>query len=339
MTKLTRADVLELVAEATLAPSAHNAQPARWRVDRGGQWELLEDVTRRLPFADPSGKDATVSLGAAFEGLSLAMSRRGLSLSEPVFASTDGDTEVVPVSPFRSIAKAEPSGRSDADPLAAVTSMRRTYRGAFVPFAHPHHRLQGLAAGAPDVVLVEDVDTIRDLARTHDEASYDFLRAPESQSELYEWMRFTPGHPAWERDGMSAPCLNMSGLTGRVASTLFRPGGFRFLKAIGLARPLTSEAAVTRSASALLVISRLPEDDWFAAGRRFYRVWLELTEMGLSACPMSLLVDDPAACAELKERAGLDSDTVVTNVLRVGVAPERGVPKSARLPAEEVLLP
>ena len=55
MVDLTREDALTLVAEANLAPSVHNTQPARWRFLPGGRMLLLEDVRRRIPFADPTG--------------------------------------------------------------------------------------------------------------------------------------------------------------------------------------------------------------------------------------------------------------------------------------------
>jgi nitroreductase len=337
MNGLSRSEALELVAEATLAPSAHNAQPARWRLC-GKRWELFEDASRRLPVADPSGKDARVGLGAAFEGMRLALSRRSIGLTDPVMASRTGpprasDHGLVPV------AHADLQGETSPDPLAEAALQRRTSRGKFAASPTALGTLRGLVDDTSDLVLVEERETIEALARAHDTASYTFLCKPEGQAELYEWMRFTPRHPSWERDGMTAPCLGMSGLTARLASFLFAPSRFRLLVSIRLARHLTSEAAATRSASALLVIRRDDGHDWFAAGMRLYRVWLELTVAGLAACPMSGLVDDPEQCAELRRRCELTDDVSLTNVLRVGPAPSEAPPRSPRLPATEVLDP
>ncbi|MDX3805186.1 MAG: nitroreductase family protein, partial [Bosea sp. (in: a-proteobacteria)] len=78
---LDRAVLEELLAEARLAPSAHNTQPTRWRLLGDDALLLLEDVTRRLPVADPSGHDVRLSHGAAIEGMSLALGRRGLQIA------------------------------------------------------------------------------------------------------------------------------------------------------------------------------------------------------------------------------------------------------------------
>lgn len=64
MKPLDRAQQLELVREASRAPSAHNTQPARWRFLPDGTVELREDITRRLTVGDPTGRDAGAGLGA-----------------------------------------------------------------------------------------------------------------------------------------------------------------------------------------------------------------------------------------------------------------------------------
>ncbi|CCE12236.1 hypothetical protein BRAS3843_980031 [Bradyrhizobium sp. STM 3843] len=71
----------ELVAEARLAPSVHNIQPTRWRLAADCRLVLLDDCMVRVPVADPSGHDVRISHGAALEGMSLALGRRGLSRS------------------------------------------------------------------------------------------------------------------------------------------------------------------------------------------------------------------------------------------------------------------
>src|SRR5206468_446479 len=71
------ADLVALVDEARRAPSVHNIQPARWAALERGVLALRADPARTLPIADPSGHDVRISLGAACEGMSIALSRRG----------------------------------------------------------------------------------------------------------------------------------------------------------------------------------------------------------------------------------------------------------------------
>ena len=80
MTLITAQLFRELVAEARLAPSIHNIQPTRWRLAGGNCIQLVDDLTVRAPVADPAGHDVRVSHGAALEGMSIALGRRGLSI-------------------------------------------------------------------------------------------------------------------------------------------------------------------------------------------------------------------------------------------------------------------
>ncbi len=338
MADLTREDTLTLVAEANLAPSAHNAQPARWRFLPEGRVLLLEDVRRRIPFADPTGKDAMISLGAAFEGMSLALSRRGLGLGAPDLADSPAGAEPSDDEPYRLVASTTVGEAGARDPLAEFVTLRRSYRGRFETDASVLESVRALVEAEEGLSVIDAPTEIAELARAHDQTAYRFLKIPEVQAELYEWLRFTPAHPDWHRDGLTADCMAMSSLEARAAVMLFRPGMFRVLKLTGFGRLATAEAGATRSAAALLVLHHSPGRGWFEAGQSFYRIWLELTRLGLSGCPMSALVDDPDECARLRTRCGLVPDAAVVNVLRVGKTPPDGAPKSPRLPPDELVV-
>src|SRR5215510_1246156 len=81
MITLSDDDLRAILTEACLAPSVHNIQPTRWRLG-SGTLDLLGDTRRAIPVADPVGRDWYLSHGAALEGLSLALGRRGLAIAE-----------------------------------------------------------------------------------------------------------------------------------------------------------------------------------------------------------------------------------------------------------------
>jgi hypothetical protein len=91
-----------------------------------------------------------------------------------------------------------------------------------------------------------------------------------------------------------------------------------------------------RSAIALVLFMPLKGDPPFGVGRRFYRLWLELTAAGLHAVPMSASADDPVARAQYD--SVVPSDRRLANVLRVGHAPVGRVAESPRLPVGELLV-
>ena len=120
------------------------------------------------------------------------------------------------------------------------------------------------------------------------------------------------------------------------ARVLFEPALFARLARRGWHRPLVSEAARMRTASAMVILHRPASEHGIATGRRFYRLWLEITRLGLAACPMSALADTPDAARELRQRYGIPAERAIINVFAVGVGGE--APISPRLPAEDLLV-
>lgn len=327
-----RATQRALVAEAARAPTVHNVQPARWRFGADGRVVLYRAVDRALPVADPTGHDLRVSLGAAWEGMSIALSRHGLGLSEPELAG-DADQEDgrIAVASARIVDGAVP------DPLAEFVETRRSYRGRFVPLsANAVGRLT--TVGGEDVRWVADAARIAEMAGLYDEASYSFVRQPAYHAELYRWMRLSPAHPDWARDGLNAECMALCGVERAAASVLLRPRVFAVLKRLGAGRAVISEAAQIRSASAILLFTPRRELGDFDVGRLFYRLWLQVAALGAGMVPMSALADSPAARERLGREHGIPADRRLANVFRVGGVPPGAAAASARLPVDELLV-
>ncbi len=321
-----------LAAEAARAPSVHNVQPARWRFGPDGAVTLFRDAARELPVADPAGRDVRVSLGAAWEGMAIALSRRGMGLAE--LAGIEAPRVEGLLFPVAESVIVEGTGE---DPLAAQVEARRSFRGRFDPVpADVLRRLEGV--GGEDARCVTDPAAIRAAAELYDDAAWGFVGQAEYHAELYRWMRLSPSHPDWARDGLNADCMALSGVERAAAAVLLRPRVFGVLRRLRLAKPVISEAAQTRSASALLLFTPAIALSDFEMGRRFYRLWLEVTALGLAMVPMSALSDSTEARERLCREHGVPGDRWLTNVLRVGRVPAGGAARSPRLPAGELLV-
>jgi nitroreductase len=320
----------EIVAEACRAPSVHNIQPTRWRFLPGGGLELLRVPDRTLPAADPSGHDVRVSVGAAFEGTGLALGRRGLRLAEPSLPEeAPGEGAIL-------VARSTIEEGGTTDPLARWVGERRAWRGRFAAAdARALRFLEALAE--PDLRVLTDPAGNAALARAYDAASVHFLSREAYLAELYRWMRFAPSHPDWDRDGLNAACMALGAIEARAASLLLRPVIFRGIQRLGLAGAVVSEGAAIRSAAAVILFCPLRALDPFAVGRRFYRLWLELTAAGLALCPLSAVADHEPSRAALEQRHRVPAERRVANALRVGVAP-RAPARSPRLPVEELIV-
>lgn len=314
-----------VVAEANRAPSVHNIQPTRWRLDtERRQIELSLDPARRLPAADPSGRDLLISCGAAAEGTVIALSRHGMGVSAIenmpdnrfVLTVTDGATP---------------------DQHLPCVDMRRTWRGLFSPAVDVS--LDALKnAYAQNVVFIEDTAGLAQVADLNDSASLDFFKNKSFLSEMRAWMRFSPRHKNWSRDGMNAPSMAMSWWEARIAAQLLRPQVFAVIERMGLARAVISDEAKIKSAAATVLFCRPKSESLFDKGRALYRFWLDITAQGLHACPMAALSDTPQAESVLRRTYNISPDLDMVMALRIGRVDNAPHVSRSRLPIHETIL-
>ena len=317
------------VAElASRAPSVHNIQPARWRF-RDDRVTLFRAIDRKLPAADPSGHDVNASLGAAFEGMCLALSEWNSGLQ---------DLESMPdenAAGCESVVRATIRPGYAEDRLARHVRERRSFRGKFSAIRPGDFELIR-RIGADDASVVEDRGSIRGIATGHEAATWKFESNAEYHEELWSWLRLSRDDSSWNRDGLNADCLALSDLERGAAQILLAPAMFKRLSRLGLAKKLISEAPQVNSASALVVFAPLRNLSAFDTGRRLYRLWLELTALGFCAVPMSASADDAETNAWIADLVSLQGERRIANVLRVGRA--EAVAVSPRLPLGELMV-
>lgn len=322
------ADVIRtIVAAAMASPSVHNVQPARWMVE-GETLVLLEDTARRLTAGDPRGNDAAISLGAAAEGAVIAASGAGLATRVERLSGTDAGG-------LRPFARLTFATGAAPDPLLAVLETRASWRGGFLP-PNAQDRAAAKALAGEDRVILCDPAVIAEAAAQYDRASYGIMRGHAFRAELRHWMRLSPRHRDWARDGLNAAAMQLSGVeaigAGAVLGPLFAP-----LSALGLAPALLAEAKSFANAAAVVLFHRPASEDPFDSGRAFHRLWLEVDAGGLGGNVLAALADDPAASTSLCTAHGIAKDRRLLSALRIGR--RDGAPFArARLPLSEVLL-
>ncbi|QAY78368.1 hypothetical protein [Sphingosinicella sp. BN140058] len=320
-----------LVAEAALAPSVHNVQPARWRFDGDGVI-LFEDRARRLPAGDPRGHDAALSLGAAAEGMAIALSRLGYRMqADGSGAMPLAAGAAVPVRRFRI------AGEGQSDPLAAFVERRRSHRGGFAP-ATATDRAAAAVLGSDDLAVIRAPEALAEVARLADRAGLSFLRKADFRAELLGWMRLSRRDPRWSVDGLNADALDMTAFEAFGAKRVLGRALFPLLDRIGLAAPLTAERAKVEAAVALLIVHAPSDEDPFETGRRFYRQWLGVVAAGFQAAVMASLADHPEASARLAELLALPPNRRIVSAFRIGRAPPDSGHPRARLSPDALLV-
>lgn len=314
----------EIAVEANLAPSVHNTQPCLWQAEGAQAITLSLDPARRLSVGDPEGQDARLSGGAAMLGTQIALARRGIGLR-----GIELDRDAV-----RLVLGGTPTPPAPLDLLRARTTFRAGFAAAS---AAQKSALRDALLDRSDAVLWTDPAQIAELAALNDAASLGVMRDDDFRAELRSWMRLSRRHKDWDRDGLSAEALAMSGPEAFGAGIVLRPWLFGLLDRVGLSKPITAEAAKTRSATGLLAFHRPAEESRWDSGAAFYSLWLALTQAGFAAWPMAVLADDPAARAHVSQLAGLGDDRVLITVLRLGPHPGAAQPHKARRAGAELI--
>lgn len=312
-----------VVARANLAPSIHNAQPARWRL-RGDVIEIAADLAVTLPAVDPSGESIGLSCGAAVEATVVA-----LPFACEVVDVWD-DADVLSWRGHRMVARITVGDAPFEDVMKAQLEQRFTWRGAFAA-APP--RLFGWTR--EDAVFVMDQPTRGWLAAMNDRASLQILRDRAFRRELLSWMRLEAGHARYLYDGLSLAALRMDGRMAKTVRLGFGPL-WSALDFFGRTKVMTAEAEVTMTAPIIACFHRPAGESACASGRAYLRMCLEAAHLGLAAWPMAALTDDHAAAADIAARLVIGPERRLVQVLRMG-APVGAQTPRARRPLSELI--
>lgn len=190
----------DLITTAARAPSLHNSQPWRFRLERN-VLELHVDVRRAMRCSDPQARELVISCGAALSNLRLAI--RGKALTPCVSIAPDKDD---PLLLARITAEPGPNPTTEERRLLAAVVHRHTHRHGFTPVPIAETLASALAADVATegarLVWVDDPDQITAVAELALLA--DRLQVGDApwQAEIASWVDVTArgrldGVPLW----------------------------------------------------------------------------------------------------------------------------------------------
>ena len=322
---LDKAEFAAVVQRANLAPSIHNAQPARWRM-QGDTIEIAAELQIQLPQADPQGEGIALSVGAAVEATVLALGNYGLGAEVTTHWAED-DRHTWPRHRLAARLTLRPG---TAQPLADQLEQRFTWRGSF---ADEVPQLYGWSRD--DTRLAMDPAGRAEIAALNDAASLNILRRKAFRQELMSWMRLKPGHPRYQYDGLSAQSLRLSPRDVKSLKLGFGPL-WRFLDLTGRTAELTAEARFTQTAPIIALFHADTKACPIDVGRAYLRMLLEASKLGFAAWPMTALTDEPSAAAEVTARYPIGPDRRLWQVVRLG-KPTGPIPPRHRRPTGEIV--
>ncbi|MFJ7912336.1 Acg family FMN-binding oxidoreductase [Kitasatospora sp. NPDC096204] len=311
----------KLVSAAVAAPSIHNSQPWRFRLQPDtSTLEVRADHSRALQAADPQGRALHISVGAAV--LNLRVAARHLGWAPGVRLLPD------PAEPelLAAVALDTPAGAPapDAEKLYDAIWRRHTIRTPFTDVPVPRAVLGELtdAARAEDAALhlPDHAETARLLhltAEAERRNTTDEAQRTESRS--------------WIRTGDAPPYGIPVGALGPQDTAGLLP--MRDFSAIHAAEHQTPARFEHEPRLAVLTTDRDTPADWLRAGLALEHVLLAATVHGVRASLLHQAMEWPYLRWEARDphqRPGF-----VQMLIRLGYGSE-GAP-TPRLPAAEVL--
>ncbi len=311
----------ELVRYATLAPSSHNTQCWKFRVEEQAI-TILADLSRRCPAVDPDDHHVFVSLGCATENLVQAALANGFNAD----ATFDAEQNVIRVALAPTPAQ--------ASPLFQAIAARQSTRGDYDGQALSSNELGMLErAGTGNGVRVQflterpAIETVLDhivQANTAQMADKAFV------TELKQWIRFNGAEAVRTPDGLFGICTGNPEVPtwlGQMAfGMLYKPKGEN-----------DKIARQVRSAAGIAVFTGQAADKahWVEVGRCYERFALQATALGIRNAFLNQPVEVQALRPAFATALGLGSQRPDL-VVRFGRGPR--MPSSLRRPVQAVLV-
>ncbi len=308
-----------LIGTAARAPSIHNTQPWRFRVERDAIG-LYADPSRRLR-VDPIGREMLISCGAALFGLRLAVRSLGYI---PVVETFPDRAKL------RLLARVRLGGRLPASAvereMLQALPHRHTHRGAFEDRPLP----AGLTPALQHDALAEGA-TLAFLKGTAYEQLAVILaaagrrqdREPQAMADIAQWTR---GPAMRSRDGIPAHAFGTG--EGDGAGRL-RQRDFDLGRAMGL----LSADGPPPAATAVLLTLRDGRADWLNAGQALHRLLLRSAAKWVFGSIYTQPLEAAAIRTLIASRLALPGYPQV--LLQLGVA--RTTAATARRSAAEVI--
>ncbi|OBG39437.1 NAD(P)H nitroreductase [Mycobacterium alsense] len=296
------------LALASRAPSVHNTQPWRWRVD-AASLHLYADPHRQLPNTDPDGRDLMLSCGTALHHCVVAFAAVGWR-SKVTRLPNPADPDhlaAIELSPH-------PADGVDIA-LAAAIPRRRTDRRHYSSWAVPVGDIALMAARAARMGVtlcqVDDLDKLHDIVAESigQHRNYEYLAELTEWSGRYASVAGVPAH--------STPAPDP---TAKIPGRLFA----------GPALPMAPASSPVDDNAVVLALGTRADDRLarLRAGEATSVVLLTATSAGLACCP----VTEPLEVAATRESVraeifgGGDHPQML---LRVGWAPINADPLPA----------
>jgi hypothetical protein len=313
-----------LLNYAVLAPSEYNTQPWLFKVSKRVV-ELYADRSRRLPIVDPEDRELTISCGAAFFNLRIALRHFGYTYEIEIHANQDSPDLLARIS----LGKKEAATEEEHQLFYAIPQ-RRSNRHVFEKQEVPADLLSALndLAGQEGtwfrVVQGEEArQTLVNLVANGDHMQW---TSRQFRRELARWTR---PEGIESHDGLPG----YTQVKGTFASSISP----QIVRTFDMGNGVAARDRQLVTGSPVLAVLGTFDDtwsDWFTAGQAVEKILLRASAEGVSGSFLNQPIEILSLRTKMREVLGQIGFPQL--VIRLGYGPQ--VPPTPRRSVSEVLI-
>lgn len=300
-------DFFQLVEYAVKAPSGHNTQPWKFRLDEN-RIEILPDLSKSLPIVDTNNRELYISLGCAAENLIIAASTFGYK--SEIFISVEGIISI----------KLNKSNNIQPDTLFDQINIRQANRKVYLNKIIADEDVKKCipSISAEDEIYFyqwnkksPEFETIKHCILKGNNLQ---MENKEFIEELKAWMRFNKKQADKHRDGLSYAVFGAPNLPACISKPIIS----YFLN--GKSQNEGDSKKIYSSSHFILITSKNDTvKDWIITGRYLQRFLLKTTKADIAHAYMNQPCEVPELRAELKKLLTYNNQTPQI-LLRIGRA-------------------
>jgi hypothetical protein len=274
-------DIKKILEAGIQAPSGENCQP--WKIELvGNVISLYNDPTKDRSIYNFQQKGSLVSCGAFIENVRVAAESLGYI---PQIEFFDGQDNLVAKI---NLEKGEIKPNNSTSIFKRATN-RKLYSPVQIS-ADQKSALLGSSFGPAEVSLTEDKKVIKELSDPISLNEQLIFENKHIHDFFYDHVRWNEAEDKKEKNGFYIKTLELS-LPQKLAFNILKSWKWvERAKKIKISKQIAKDNAKNYASASILGIITIPTNgplDYVKAGISMQRLWLNVTEMGLSLQPMT----------------------------------------------------
>lgn len=309
-----------------LAPSTHNTQP--WKIEvKDDKVKIFADLSKKIPQADPSGRDLYMSLGALVKNIELASQAYGVNYQ---IKHANKITESLPVATVI-YKELKPDSKINRKLLHCIKD-RQNYRGFFNPALNKYSDIKEVvdaSASGVDAQLVSNKTTIKELAKLTAKGLRMAYASEEFRREISSYINH---NLSIKKHGLHGYSLRMNFPKSVIIPKIMKR------KDIGKRLSIVNFKSFISAPAVVVIYSADNREGWLKAGMSMQEMLVELTGLGISSSIYAAAIE----MGDLREKVAKlippESKGLIPQLLFCIGEPTDEVPYSARKKLKRVLI-